>query len=263
MSCGYLVGVNDPQCYHCGRRNPGLWGFAPAFRKLGGDMGFVPFVIGTCLVLYTVTLLLSGPSVLSGGGSLLNFLAPSQNVIMIFGASGYFPVFLLHRWWTIFSASWLHASLLHIGFNMMWIRQLGPTVGEFYGAGRMVIIYTVAGAVGFLVSSLANNAVTLGASASIFGLLGALVYYGRRTGSSHVSGQALSWAVTVFVMGFIMSGVDNWAHAGGFAGGYVAGLVLDPLKPERIDHLVIAVGCLVVSILSIVVSIVHGLSFLR
>ena len=64
-------------------------------------------------------------------------------------------------------------------------------------------------------------------------------------------------------MGFLMPGIDNYAHAGGFAGGYLAARVLDPLKPERIDHMVIAVGCLVASILSILASVVLGLPVVR
>ena len=62
--------------------------------------------------------------------------------------------------------------------------------------------------------------------------------------------------------GLMMPCIDNYAHAGGFAGGYFASLVLDPLKPERIDHLVIAVGCLALSILSIVVSVLFGLQYI-
>ena len=56
-SCGVLVGVNDDRCYNCGRRNPGLWGFAPVLRALGTDMGFVPLIIGSCVVLYALSLL--------------------------------------------------------------------------------------------------------------------------------------------------------------------------------------------------------------
>jgi membrane associated rhomboid family serine protease len=62
------------------------------------------------------------------------------------------------------------------------------------------------------------------------------------------------WAVMLFIMGVVMNGVDNYAHAGGFAGGWVAGRLLDPLRPERVNHLAIALGCLAVSVLSIVVS---------
>ncbi|HWN85967.1 MAG TPA: rhomboid family intramembrane serine protease, partial [Vicinamibacterales bacterium] len=98
-----------------------------------------------------------------------------------------------------------------------------------------------------------------GASASIFGLLGAVVYYGRRSGSSSASSQAWSYAVSAGVMGFILPGVDNAAHVGGFAGGYLAGRLLDPLKPERIDHVVIAVICLGISVLTLLVPIARAI----
>jgi rhomboid protease GluP len=97
---------------------------------------------------------------------------------------------------------------------------------------------------------------TLGASAPIFGLLGALVYYGRRGGSSMVGGQALQYALVLGLFGFIMPGIDNYAHAGGFLGGYVAAIWLDPLKPERMDHLVIAVVCVAMTALAVLASMV-------
>ena len=101
--------------------------------------------------------------------------------------------------------------------------------------------------------------ITLGASAPIFGLLGALVHYGRRGGSSLVGGQALQYAIVLFVFGLIMSGVDNYAHAGGFAGGYAASVWLDPLKRERMDHFVGAAACLVATVLAIVASLLKVL----
>jgi rhomboid protease GluP len=270
-SCGSLVGIRDEKCFSCGRRNPGLWGFAPLLRNLGNDFGFVALVVWGCAALYIISLLLSGPQIGLAGG-LFNILSPSFQSVFLLGASGGFPVFTAGRWWTIISASWLHGSLLHIVFNMMWVRDLGPVVADVYGAGRMVIIYTVAGICGFLLSSLAfvyfpplpilrGANLTLGASAAIFGLLGALVYYGRRTGSSLVRGQAVRYAVILGVFGLIMPGIDNFAHGGGFAGGYLAALVLDPLKPERVDHIVVALVCLAAAALSIAVSIYTGLAY--
>ena len=270
-SCGRLTNADASVCLVCGRRNPGLWGFAPVLRSLGGDMGFVPFVIGACAVLYVLTLVASQGNI--GMGGLFSLFSPSQTALFLFGASGAIPVFRLDRWWTVLSAGWLHGGALHILFNMMWVRQLAPATADLYGPGRMVIIYTAAGIAGFALSSFAGaylpnlfflrgGQFTVGASASIFGLLGALVYYGRRGGSSHVGSQALSYALMLGVFGFIMPGVDNYAHAGGFGGGYLASRLLDPLKPERIDHIAMALGCLALSILSIVVSIVTGLSLL-
>jgi rhomboid protease GluP len=273
VSCGYLVGVKDDRCYHCGRKNPGFFGYATALRNLGHDAGFVPFVTGFCIVMYLISILVGGVNL---GGGLFGMLAPGGNFIL--GSSGAGPVFQYNRVWTVLSASWLHGSLLHIFFNLMWIRQLAPGIGELYGPGRMVIIYVLAGVMGFTTSTLAGlylrfmpgvlspGLETVGASASIFGLLGALVYYGNRTGSRHVHAQAMSWALSAAVFGLIMPGIDNYAHAGGFVGGYLLGQLLDPLKPEQINHILIAVGLLVLSVLSVIASYFHVLylaSFLR
>jgi rhomboid protease GluP len=71
------------------------------------------------------------------------------------------------------------------------------------------------------------------------------------------SSQAWTYAVVLFVFGLVMPGIDNYAHAGGFAGGYLASRLLDPLRPERTDHMLGAVICLGLSMLSIGASVVH------
>ena len=266
-SCGSLVGVRDDKCYSCGRTHPGLWGFAPLLRHLGSDLGFVPLVIGASAILYLLTLLASGPNLqLVGGG--INFLVPSTQALLWFGMTGAYPVFRLGAWWTLLSASWLHGSALHILFNMMWVRDLGPAMADVIGPSRTVIIYTVSGLCGFLLSSVAGLMLTgvpftMGASASVFGLLGALVHYGRKSGSSLIGGQAINYAVALFVMGFLMRGVDNFAHAGGFAGGYLTSAFFNPLTRERGDHLLIAVVCLAGTFLSIVASLFTGFRLFR
>src|SRR6188472_2445867 len=182
-SCATLVGVNDPRCMTCGRWNPGLWGFGPLFTRLGRDMGFIPFVMGACIILYGATLLADSRA-LSLGGGFFSFLAPTSESLFLFGASGSIPVFGYGRWWTVLSAGWLHGGLLHVVFNMMWVRQLAPATADIYGPGRSVIIYTVAGVCGFIASSCAGILLawmplpmlrgaqfTVGASAAIFGLL--------------------------------------------------------------------------------------------
>src|SRR5436190_2168082 len=258
-SCGSLVGVRDDRCYTCGRANPGLWGFAPAIRQLGSDFGFAPFVVGASSILYLVSLLLSGAALQTIGPGLA-ILAPSQQALLLLGASGAIPVFGLGRWWTVLSASWLHGHFLHILFNMMWVRQLGPAAAEVIGPARTVIIYTVAGATGFALSTLAGSGLTMGASASIFGLLGALVHYGRKSGSSLIHGEALRYAIILFVFGLFMPGIDNFAHAGGFFGGYIASAFMNPLARERDDHLIAAVCCLAATFLSVLVSFVTSLT---
>jgi rhomboid protease GluP len=267
-SCGVLVGVNDETCYNCGRRNPGLWGFAPALRSLGHDLGFVPVVMGGCITLYVLSLLLSR-------SGLQMMLAPSTEVLFLLGASGSVPVVTFGRWWTLLTAGWLHAGVLHILFNVLWIRQLAPVVADLYGPGRMIILYTLAGVTGFGLSTLAGAYLggipifflrgaqfTVGASAPIFGLLGALVYHGHRTGSTHTAQAGLQYALFLGLFGLIMPGIDNWAHAGGFAGGYFVGQLLDPLKPERVDHLVVALICLGATLVALIASFVTALPML-
>jgi rhomboid protease GluP len=268
-SCGVLVGVNDDTCYNCGRRNPGLWGYGPALRRLGNDLGFVPIVTGGTIILFVLSLVLS-----RDGGQI--GLTPSGVALRILGASGASPVFQFGWWWTVLTAGWLHGGIMHIFFNVLWIRQLAPEIGSLYGPGRMIIIYTLSGVAGFTLSSVAGlylaafpvpflrgAMLTVGASAPIFGLLGALVYYGRRTGSSHIGGAGLQYALLLGVFGLIFPGIDNYAHLGGFLGGYLTSMALDPLKPERVNHILAAVGCLAITLLALVATVLNALPYLR
>lgn len=263
-SCGVLVGVNDPTCYNCGRRNPGLWGFGPVLRSLGNDLGFVNIVTGGTIVMYVLSLVMSREGTQIG-------LEPNGVALQVLGASGAAPVFGRGWWWTVLTAGWLHGGVLHIFFNILWIRQLGPEIARLYGAGRMVMIYTIGGVAGFALSSVLGLVnlpffgaqVTVGASASIFGFLGALVHYGRRTGSSHIGQAGLQYALFMGIMGFVFRGVDNAAHLGGFVGGYLASMIMDPLKPERIDHIAAAVVCLVVTLAAILYTVISALPYLR
>jgi|SRR5437867_3960624 len=251
----------------CGRVNPGLFGFGPLLRKLGADFGFVPLVIAASSLLYVASLLLSGSSIFEVSG-LFSILSPNVPALFLFGASGALPVFRYGRWWTVLSAGWLHGGLLHIIFNMYYVRMFGPAAADLFGPARTVIIYVIAGATGFLLSSLAGAYMppipilrgagfTVGASAPIFGLLGAMVHYGR-VGSSSVKQAALQYAVPFFLFGLIMPGVDNWAHAGGFLGGYLVSAFFNPMTRERGDHMIVAFVCLLATLLSIVWSIVTG-----
>lgn len=272
-SCGSLVGVNDDRCYTCGRRNPGLWGFGPALRRFENEFGFTSAIVYGCGALYALSLLLT---ILSGGsllaGSIFGILGPNRFAYEALGAAGAFPVIIEGHWWAVLSAGWLHAGALHILFNLLWVRQLGPAVADMYGSARMVIIYTISSVVGFSLSSVlgayaaipffSGAAYTLGASAPIFGLLGALVHYGRRGGSSLVRSTAWNYAVAMFLFGLIMPGIDNAAHLGGFVGGYLAATWLDPLKPERMDHFAGAAICLLATAAAIVASLVVTLPML-
>src|SRR5574339_432745 len=88
--CGSLVGVNDDTWYNCGRRNPGLWGFAPWLRRLGQDLGFAQIVIVGSVGLYLATLAASENPF--GGAGLFSLFSPDTPALFMFGASGAVPV---------------------------------------------------------------------------------------------------------------------------------------------------------------------------
>ena len=205
----------------------------------------------------------------------LDIFSVNKGPLLFLGASGATPVLRAGHWWTLLSASLLHGSLLHILFNMLWVRDLAPPVAHLYGAGRMVLIWTAASIGGFGASTLAQGflpllpffgpraGMTVGASAAIFGLLGALVCYGRRTGQSAMRQQIWTWAVVMFIFGLVMPGVDNWAHFGGFVGGYGAARWLDPLRPERPQHVFLALGCLAATLAAVALSMLTFDDLLR
>ena len=272
-SCGSLVGVRDDTCYSCGRTNPGMWGFAPLFRQLGRDLGFVPMVVAVSTTLYVLTLLVSGHDIQIAGGG-LSILAPSARALLLFGMSGAVPVFGYGAWWTLLTASWLHGNLLHILFNMYWVRRLGPDTVELFGPARTVIVYVLSGVTGFLLSSVSAYVLgrvpfigggyyTMGASASILGLVGALAHYGRKGGSSLIRAEVTQLVVWFAIAGFLMPGTDNAAHLGGFLGGYAVSSLLNPFTRERGDHLLVALGCLAVTFVAILFSVLRGFAVLR
>jgi rhomboid protease GluP len=274
-SCGSLVGVRDDKCYSCGRANPGLWGFGPLLRQLGNDFGFVPLVIGSCSIIFVLTLLASGSELQIVGGGMFSLLTPSQRALLVFGMSGAYPVFVQGAWWTLLTASWLHGNLLHIVFNMYWIRRFGPDCVELIGPSRTVIIYVVSGVAGFLLSStagwlfagsripfLSGGFFTMGASASVLGLLGAITHYGRTGGSRLIREQAKQYIIWFIISGLIFPGTDNYAHLGGFLGGYGASALMNPLARERGDHLIGAMVCLAATLLALVFSVVNNFELL-
>jgi rhomboid protease GluP len=272
-SCGRLVGVRDAACFSCGARNPALFGFGPALRRLGGDFAFPNLLLAGCATLYVVSLLLS-PGALQPRG-LMSLLSPSWPALFLLGGSGAEPIFGYGRWWTVLSAGWLHGGLLHIGFNLMWVRDLAPAVAKLYGSGRLVLIYVAGGIGGFLLTSvvayyapglpyfLHGGMRTIGASAPLFGLFGALVCYSQRTGQSGLRRMVWTWVAIGVVFGVVVPGVDNWAHAGGFAAGWLVARGLDPLREERPGHVALALVALAASLLAIVASVITALPLVR
>jgi len=204
------------------------------------EITFVNGIIIACAVLYVLALFLDFPAALQGGG-IFNMLSPSSQSLLKLGMGGFIPL-LRGEWWTLLTATYLHASILHILFNMLWLRQLGPFVESLFGPSRFIIIYTVSGVTGALVSALIGRTpFFVGASGAVFGLFGALIYYGIRRGGTFgtaIFRQMLFWAAIGLFLGFTRSGVDNLGHIGGIVGGVLAAWVLgfQERQPQRLAH---------------------------
>jgi membrane associated rhomboid family serine protease len=156
------------------------------------------------------------------------------------------------RWWTFVSYAFLHdpgggaggASVLplHVVFNSFAMYIVGRLVEQLYGWRVLVGVFLVgavgAGAASVLVAAVTNNGVlTIGASGGIMALLGLLFVLGRvqgrdvPAGVAHAMRQyAITYAAMVVVFGFVVSGVDNIAHIGGFITGSLVGLAVPPLR---------------------------------
>lgn len=143
------------------------------------------------------------------------------------------------EYWRLFTAMFLHAPLgarfgiFHILFNMYILRIYGPNVEEAFGRVRFVLMYLLAGLSGGTLSYLLSDCRIrgVGASGAIFGVVGILlVYLYRRRSSTFVRAYQRSLLTFVginLVFGFLVAGVDNWAHIGGLAGGLLLGAGLD------------------------------------
>ena len=182
------------------------------------------------------------------------------------GSTGTIPLFQLNRWWSLISASYLHGSLLHILFNMIALHQLGPLIIREYDTPRMVAIYTLSGIGGFFVSALFGVRFTIGASAAVCGLIGAALYYGKSRGGTYgkaIYSQVGSWAVGIFIFGFMTPGINNWGHAGGMLSGALAGYLLGYKERSRlnISHSVLSTLCIVCTALALIWSLVNGVFF--
>lgn len=262
-SCRSLINTDEARCPYCGTYRPGLWGLGPALsRVFGGKIDVLVLIPTACIALFVLSLLLDLRSALTVRGGLFGMLSPGPRPLYALGMTGGLALSQGY-WWTVITATYLHGSLLHILFNVLWIRQLGPEVGNIYGPARYFIIFTVGGAVGFLLSNAVSGAPTIGASGAIFGLFAALIVYGRTqrgSAAAMMTRQIWQWAIFLFIFGFMMSGVNNWAHLGGFIGGWVAArlLVSGAQYREGRGAILSALALLLLTALGFVLSIYHN-----
>ncbi|HVB40189.1 MAG TPA: rhomboid family intramembrane serine protease, partial [Terriglobales bacterium] len=138
-----------------------------------------------------------------------------------------------HQYWRWVTACFLHGGLLHIGFNMWALYDIGPLVESFFGGAKYLTLYLVTGICGYIVSGFFGYS-SLGASGAILGLLGAMLAYGIRRSHTAAGRQlrnvASRWAIYILIFSFL-PGVDIFAHIGGFCSGFVLAMMIGDDPP--------------------------------
>ena len=247
-NCKKLISASESKCPYCGTKKPSSWWKNNSWtRGLRDSDQFVKIIIAVNVGMYLISILLN-PRATGLSMNPLTFLSPSDTSLFIMGATGTVPIDKYHRLWTLVSASFLHGGILHIFFNMAALRQLATVVNREFGVYRMFVIYTVSGIIGFWISYLAGITFTIGASASVCGLVGALLYYGKSRGGIYgrnLYRQVFGWVVFLFIFGLIVPGINNWGHGGGILAGIIFGYLLgyQEKKRENLLHKTLAGVC--------------------
>ncbi len=263
-NCRKLISSDEPACPYCGLSKPGSPLKTHLLSKLSAaSAGAVKLIIYVNCFLYLLSIILS-PSTLGLSANPLTFLAPSDRSLFLLGATGTIPIVGFGRWWTLIAASFLHGSILHIFFNMAALAQLGPFVLREFGFNRFAIIYILTGVAGFFVSYLAGIPFTIGASASLCGLIGTILYYGKSRGGFYgevIYRQATGWVIGLVIFGLLVPGINNWAHGGGLISGIILGFLLgyNEMKRETFFHSVLAGVCIVSTVIILVWAVLQAL----
>jgi rhomboid protease GluP len=231
-ACGTLVGIGATRCHECGTNlNFSLVAISKGLSEFFGGRAPVTMVILiTNILLFAVSWLRT----INNGGS---FWGISN--IELYRLGGLWTPAITHgEWFRLVLPIFLHGGLLHIGFNMMVLLDIGPVVEEVYGSARYLFLYLATGVVGFLVSAFtpfrSHPALGIGASGAIMGLIGLMIAITSKRGGASMQAlrsRLVSWVVSIFVFGLLMPGIDNWGHFGGLIGGLLFGRIFADREP--------------------------------
>ncbi len=221
--CRAFISSGDRICPYCGEP------VAPRAvdRRNAGEMvmGFIPNARFATFVLVLVNLALFAGGLMNGDRLL--FEAGGETGAAVIG---------YRQWYRLITAGYLHAGWLHILMNMWVLFDLGAQVEEVYGPARYFVLYTLATAGGFFASAYLNPmSPSVGASAGLFGLIGAMIALGVR--NRNAMGQSIRavyirWAIYGLLFG-LLPGINNTAHLGGLAAGFAAAYLAGTPGPVR------------------------------
>ena len=150
------------------------------------------------------------------------------------------------EYYRLITSMFVHANILHLVSNMYALYVVGPIIEKYYGKGKFLLIYFGSGIIGSLFSVVLTNYASVGASGAIFGLFGALLYFGykyRATLDGFLRSSIIPTLLVNLLLGFMIPGIDVSAHLGGLIGGllfsYQTGVVNKEKTKDKINGLII------------------------
>ena len=207
--------------------------------------GLIPSSKFTTSIILLINIAIYIATDFMAGGGLLKAIAEKESAAIL----------LQGQWWRLITAGFVHGGMLHILMNMWVLNDLGAEVERVFGTARFLVIYFAATIGGFLLSAYFVRGPSVGASAGLFGLIGAMIAFGIRNRTEvgrQIRAFYIKWAIYGLVMGVLpIFRIDNAAHLGGLAAGigmaYVAGT---PVHSSRVGEQlwrVLAVACVLVT----------------
>jgi rhomboid protease GluP len=240
--CRGLIDRNASECPLCGAKVK-----APRSRtgtREGPEriLGVIPVpstatsaLVAANIALYAISWYMSQNAASAAGESSGLFSGISGQVLLRLGAK-FGPLMVGGEWWRLVTAMFLHGGLLHIGFNMWVLVDLGPEVESLFSIQKYIVLYLVTGVFGYIVSFFWSPfGLSIGASGAIVGLIGILIgasYHHGQLGKSYRS-ELWKWVIYIVALMLIPGlGIDNAAHFGGLAAGLVLGYLIPEGEPQ-------------------------------
>ena len=156
------------------------------------------------------------------------------------------------EFYRIITSAFIHANLIHLVCNMYTLFIIGSQVENFLGKKKFLFIYFISAILGSLLSLTFSSGFSVGASGAIFGLMGSLVYFGyhyRLYLNTIIKNQIIPLIILNLALGFMISGIDNFAHIGGLIGGYLSTMAIGAsdkaTKQEKINGWIVLVVLIV------------------
>ncbi len=181
---------------------------------------FTYILIMACVLMFGICCIFDGIDALR---SITNYTALKMG-------ANFAPLIRQGEVWRVITYMFLHASLLHLIVNMYSLYVLGASVENFLGRWKFIVVYLVSGICGGLLSAATgSNTISVGASGAIFGLAGALLYFGyhyRTYLGEAIKKQIIPIILINLLIGYLIAGIDNFGHIGGLIGGILCTMAL-------------------------------------